>query len=185
MATDITALGAKLSILIELTAGKSRDLASPAAVLQMAKSLTLAFGTGIGKSDQIWWDRRVIAGGADDPLDLVGTLLSPVTGIAVNFDLLRAFAIFNRSDETLTHSAGSHTATDAGIVVLDTAATFTGPCKTKAKGQVLEAGGIWVAWNNLAAGWAITADSADIFQVDNEDGADEALYDVLFIGESA
>ncbi len=72
----------------------------------------------------------------------------------------------------------------AGIVVLDTSSTFQGPCKTLAKGQVLEAGGIWVSWNPLAAGWDVTATTGDTFQVDNEDGADEACYDVLLIGES-
>lgn len=185
MATDITALKATMSILIEATAGKARDLAPASAVLAMGKNLALALGTGIGKADQIWWDRRVIAGGGNDPLDLVGTLISPVTGIAVNFNLLRAFAIFNRSDESLSHVDGDHTATDAGIVALDTGSTFQGPCKTLAKGSVLEAGGIWVAWNPLAAGWDVTADTGDTFQVDNEDGSDEALYDVVLIGESS
>ena len=184
MATDLTVLGGRLSILIEMTAGKTRDLGTPSAILSMAKDLALAFGTGVGKADQIWYDRRVIAGGADDPLNLVATLLSPITGIAVNFDLVRAFAVFNRSDETLTHSGGSHTATDAGIVVLDTGSTFQGPCKTLAKGQVLEAGGVWAAWNPLAAGWNVADDANDIFQVDNEDGSDEACYDIVVIGES-
>lgn len=185
MATDLTALGGRLSILIEMSVGKTRDLATPATVLSMAKDLALAFGTGVGKADQIWWDRRVIAGAGNDPLDLVGTLLSPLTGIAVNFALLRAFAIFNRSDETITHSGGSHTATDAHIVALDTSSTFVGPCKTLAKGQVIQAGGVWAAWNPLAAGWAIVADTGDTFQVDNEDAGDEACYDVVLIGESS
>lgn len=184
MATDLSALIASIKIEVDAKVKKAGvDLGIPEAVLQMAKLLSLAFGSGLGQADQIFWDRRVIAGAGNDPLDLVGTLTNPHSG-TVNFANIKAIVIFNRSDETLAHSGGDHTATDAGIVVLDTSSTFQGPCKTLAKGHVIEAGGMYLITNPLAAGWAIVADTGDTFQVDNEDGSDEALYDILLIGDS-
>lgn len=184
MATDLRALVATIKVEIEATPKKAGiDLGIPEAVLKMAKLLSLAFGSGADQADQIFWDRRVIAGGGNDPLDLVGTLTNPHGG-TVNFANIKAIVIFNRSDESLSHSGGDHTATDAQIVVLDTSSTFQGPCKTVAKGQVIEPGGMLLMTNPLAAGWSVTADSGDTFQVDNEDGADEAMYDILFIGDS-
>ena len=183
MATDLTALIAGFQISVEATAKKAVDLSVPEAVLGMAKSLAFAFGSGLGEADQIFWDRRAIAADGDDPLDLVGTLTNPY-GALINFANIKAIAIFNRSDETLTHADGSHTATDASIVFLDTSSTFQGPCKTLAKGHVLEAGGMYMVTNPLAAGWTVTLDTGDTFEVDNEDAADEALYDIVLIGDS-
>lgn len=184
MATDLSALVAEIKVEITATPKKAGiDLAVPEAVLKMAKLLSIAFGSGLGQADQIFWDRRVIAGGGNDPLDLVGTITNPHGG-TVNFANIKAIVIFNRSDESLSHSGGDHTATDASIVVLDTSSTFQGPCKTLAKGQVIEAGGMYIITNPLAAGWSVTVDTGDTFQVDNEDGADEAMYDVFLLGDS-
>ncbi len=184
MATDLTALVAKFKLAITATVGTKIDLATREAVLSMVKSMELAFGTGLGACDQIFWDRRAIAGGGNDPLDLVGTLINPLGG-TVNFANVKGLAVFNQSDKALTYDvSSSHIITDAGIVVLDTGSTFAGPCKTLAKGQVVEAGGMYMATRPIAAGWSVTATTGDTFQVDNEDGADEALYDIILIGES-
>ena len=186
MATDLTGLIATIKIEIEAIAKKAVDLGIPEAVLKMSNLLKTAFGSAIGEADQIFWDRRVITGAGNDPLILaeaVPTLTNPF-GAPINFANIKAIVIFNRSDETLSHADGDHTATDAGIVVLDTGSTFLGPCKTLAKGSIIEAGGMYLATNPLAAGWSVTADSGDTLQVDNEDGSDEAMFDVLLIGDS-
>lgn len=184
MATDLSALVAKFTVKIEATCGTLVDLATRESVLRMAKALEFAFGSGAAQADQIFWDRRVIAASGNDPLDLAGTLLNP-NGGTITFANVKGIAVYNRSDESISSLAGAHVATDADIVVLDTSSTFQGPCKTVAKGQEIQAGGIYIATNPLAAGWAVTAGSADIFQVDNQDGADEALYDIMLIGDAA
>lgn len=184
MATDLTGLKATVKIDVDATAKKAVDLSVPEGILKMAKSLALTFGTGAAKANQIFWDRRAIAGAGNDPLDLAGVLTNPF-GAVITFAKVRAIIIFNRSDESLSHAGGSHTATDAAIVVLDTGSTFTGPCKTLAKGMVVPAGGMIAVTTTLAAGWPVTVDTGDILQVDNEDGSDEALYDIAIIGEAA
>lgn len=185
MATDLTGLKATIKVEIEAIAKKAVDLGIPEAVLKMSNLLSTAFGSAIGEADQIFWDRRAIAKvPAKDPLILAEatpTLTNPLSG-AINFANIKAIVIFNRSDETLSHADGDHTATDAKIVVLDTGSTFQGPCQTEAKGQVIEPGGMFLATTPLAAGWTVATD--DIFQVDNQDADDEALYDILLLGDS-
>ena len=183
MATDLAGLIASITVEVQADIKLAADLHVPVSALRMLKSLVFAFGATLGKCDQVFWDRRVIAASGNDPLDLVGTLKNPLQG-TVNFDFLKGIAIYNRSDEALTHAGGSHVITDAAIVVLDTSSTFTGPCKTIAKGQVIDAGGLFLAATPIVTGWAVTADSGDTFQVDNEDGADEALYDIVLLGVS-
>jgi len=184
MATALSALIASFNVTIKATAGGIVDLATPQAVLSMMKAMETAFGTGLANCDEIFWDRRMIAASGNDPLDLAGTLVNPHQQV-ITFANVKAIGVFNRSDQALDYAGGTHAVTDAGIVILDTSSTFVGPCKTVAKGMVIEAGGMFLATRPLAAGWAVTAGSADILQVDNEDGADEALYDVVLIGEAA
>lgn len=189
MGTDLTDLMATIKVEIEATAKKAVDLGIPEAVLKISKLLSTAFGSAIGEADQIFWDRRAIAKSGtppagDDALILAAAappLTNPLGG-AINFANLKAIVIFNRSDETLSHVGGDHTATDAQIVVLDVGSTFLGPCKTLANGQVIEPGGMYIATTPLAAGWTVATD--DILQVDNEDADDEALFDILLIGDS-
>ena len=183
MATDLTALIAKIAIAVTATAKKSLDLAVPQAGLEANKVFALAFGTGADQANQIWWDRRTLAKGADEGtnLDLAGTL-SNAFGATITFANVKAILVFNRSDETLDE----HTATDAEISVGGADANeFQGPFKAATDAIKVPAGGAFVALNPAADGWAVTVDTADILLVTNEDADDEALYDIVLIGESA
>jgi len=189
MATDLTGFTGRIRIIVDATPRKAIDLAIPEAVLRMVKSLTFAFGTGLGKANQIFWDRRVITGDGNDPLDLTGPLGSPLANPfegVVNFANIKGIALLNRSDETLVHAGGTHTATDAIIKIFDAVEgnTFLGPCEAAPTGFTLKPGGMFLTTNPLAAGWTVTDDSTDIFRVDNEDAVDDALYDIVLIGES-
>ena len=186
MATDLTGLIATLSIGLTAKAQKAVDLSTPQSELGMTKALATLFGTGLGKSNQIAFDRRVLAGAASESLDFAaGTFVNPF-GATVTFANVKAIVIFNRSDETLTHADGSHTATDADMSIGNTAANeFVGPFHTAADGVKLEAGGMFVITNPLAAGWTVTADSGDLIDIKNEDATDELCYDIAVIGEAA
>ena len=187
MGTDLTGLIATLTIGVTAKAQKAVDLSTPQSELAISKALDTLFGTGLGKSNQIAFDRRVLAGGAGaESLDFAaGTFVNPF-GASVTFANVKAIVIFNRSDETLTHSGGSHTATDADMTIGNTAATeFLGPFHTAGDGVKLEAGGIFVITNPLAAGWTVTPDDNDKMDIKNEDAVDELLYDIAVIGEAA
>ena len=181
MATDLTALVASVSIAVNATAKKSIDLSVPEAVLDAGKKVSLAFGSGVGQADQVWWDRRSLAGAASEEIDLAGSLTNAF-GATVTFANIKAIVVFNRSDQSLS----GHTATDAEISVGGAAANeFQGPFKASGDAMKLPAGGAFVALDPAADGWTVTAGTGDKLKVLNEDGSDEALYDIIVIGESA
>lgn len=183
MATDLTALDGNISLSAIFATQKGLDLSTPADSLNISKILEYAFGTGAGKADQIWHDRRVLAASADEDLDLAGVLTN-WAGATVTFANIKAIIVINRSDETTTSPA--HTATDASITVGGAAATqFVGPLVDATDKVQVEAGGVFLVATKTAAGWTVTAATADLLNIANEDGVDEALYDIVLVGEAA
>ena len=185
MATDLTALQLNISAGVSGSVGKAIDLTSVSAPLAMSKVLALAFGTGAGKANQVWHDRRVLAGGADEStnIDLAGTLTN-FAGVAVTFANVKAIVVFNRSDEEITDFQA--VATDAAISVGDTAANeFQGPFHAAGDAITIPAGGAFLVTNPTAAGWSVSAGDGDILLISNEDADDQACYDIFIVGESA
>lgn len=182
MATDLTDLRGKLEVSLEITAKKAIDLGIPEAALKIAKALALTFGTDANQANQIWWDRRTLAADAIDAIDLAGTLTNPLGGTA-EFANVKALVIFNRSDESLD----AHTATDARLTMGQNgeANTWPGPMKTVADGIRIVAGGVLVCTNPRTDGWSVTDGAADMLEITNDDGSDEALYDIVVVGEAA
>ena len=182
MATDLTGLIAEVTVSVEATAKKSIDLAVPQAVLAAVKRLKFVFGSGADQADQIWWDRRTLPGGGDDGIDMAGGVTNAF-GQTITFANIKAIILFNRSDESLD----GHTATDAEISFgpSSEANVIQGPFKDVSDAIKVPAGGMFIVTNPAADGWAVTASTADQVYTRNEDGSDEALYDIIVIGESA
>ena len=184
MATDLTALSLSFAASVSGSAGKAIDLATINAPANLSKTMELLFGTGAGKANQLWHDRRVLAGAADEgvAIDFAGALTNAF-GSTVAFANIKAILIFNRSDEVITDFQS--VATDASISVGDTAANeFLGPFHAAGDGIIVPAGGIFLITNPTAAGWAVTAATGDIMLISNEDATDQACYDILIAGES-
>lgn len=183
MATDLTALDLAIALSIAGSTQKGLDLSTPQDAINLSKSIAFAFGTGAGKGDQVFHDRRILAGGASEDLDLAGVLTNAY-GATVTFAKVKAILIFNRSDETLT-SPVAHTATDAEIAVGGAAANeFQGPFQAAGDAIGIPAGGAFLIAGNWATGWAVTAGTGDLLKIENLDGSDEACYDIVIIGES-
>jgi len=179
MATDLTGLQARVSLGVTATPKKEIDLSTPKAPLNLSDVIQFAFGSDADQADQIWWGRRTIGPGATDTLDLAGSLTNAFGG-SVTFDNIKAILIFNRSDTAI----GAHTATDAAIQIGGAANEFTGPLSAAGTFDV-PAGGFAGFATPEADGWAVTPDTADELDVTNLDGVEEALYDIVIIGESA
>lgn len=190
MATDLTGLTGELKVSLEAKPRKGLDLSVPQAILQMVKTLKLVFGAGAGEMDQIWWDRRVLAGNGGETLDLNGVAGVPLKnafGQTVNFANVKAIILFNRSDETLTHAGGAHAATDASMTMGDKATggnAFQGPLYGASDAIEIPAGGILVVTNPAADGWSVSAGDGDLLYIKNLDATDDLLFDIAFAGES-
>jgi len=182
MATDLTGLVVALGIDFSALVKKAIDLSTPEASLKFSeKALALAFGTGENQANQIWWDRRTLAGDASENLDLAGSLTNAFGG-TVTFANVKAIIVLNRSDQAI----GAHEATDAEISVGGAAANeFQGPFEAATDAIRVPAGGVLLITNPQADGWTVTATDNDLLKVLNKDADDEALYDIILIGESA
>ena len=181
MPTHLTNLSARLSVALSATAQKAIDLATPEAKVGMKRVIDLAFGAGAGQADLIWWDRRTVAKDTADDLDLAGALVDAF-GETLSFANIKAIVLINRSDEAI----GDHEATDAEIQVGGAAAAeFQGPFADASDAIVVPAGGAFAILSADADGWAVTATTHDILGITNLDADDEAVCDVVLVGESA
>jgi len=183
MAATLTNLVAALQVTLDATATKTTDLTVPVDVLANPKLLSTTFGTGANKADEIWHDRRVLALSTAEELDLAGSLTNAF-GDTINLATVKAILIYNRTDETTTSPA--HTATTAIIAIGGAAAnTWDGPFSDSSDIVNLATGGIFIVTRPDATGMAVTAGTGDKLKIDNLDGANEALYDIVLIGESS
>jgi len=181
MATHLTGLSAHLVVALSATAEKAIDLSTPEAKASLKRVIDLAFGAGADQADLIWWDRRTVAKDTGDDLDLAGTLVDAF-GQTLTFASVKALVVINRSDEALD----GHTATDAELEVGGAAAAeFQGPFADATDAIVVPAGGVFVIARSSADGWTVTATTHDILGITNLDADDEALYDIILVGESA
>jgi hypothetical protein len=184
MATDLTGLTLTAAVSLSGAIQKALDLTTPQDSISVSKALAFAFGSGAAKADQIFHDRRTLAAGASEELDLAGPLVNPLGG-TITFEKVKVIIVFNRSDEAL----GAHTATDAEVAVGGAAADeFLGPFQAAGDAIGIPAGGFFAVGCKNADGWAVVVDytgNTDKLKVENLDGVDEALYDVILIGEAA
>lgn len=183
MATDLTALTLSAAVSISGAVERGLDLSTPQDSLSVQKLLSYAFGTGAGKANQLFHDRRSLAGGASETLDLSGVLTNSMGG-TVDFANVKCIIVFNRSNEALT----PHAATDAEIAIGGAAADeFLGPFQAAGDAIGIPAGGMFCIACNDAGGWAVVNDYTgdfDLLKITNLDGADEALFDIVIVGES-
>ncbi len=182
MATPLSNLVSSLQVKLQATSQKSGTLISPSAPLVTSVAMATALGTGLGKADLLFADRRVKAAGGDDELDLAG-VLSNNFGDTLTFANIKLILIINRSDVTSTNPA--HTATTAQITVGGGVNEFIGPFAAAGDKIELLTGAVFLITAPTAAGWTVTATSADDLLIHNDDGANEAMYDVVLLGESA
>ena len=179
MATDLTGLKAKLELLLTAEPAKTADFATMKAPVTLAKVLEMSFGASATQLNQIWWDRRVLAGGADDELDFTGVLKNPF-GVTVSFSTVDLILVINRS--ALTTTTPAHTATEATISVGPGAANdWLGPFQADSDRLNVFHGCPLLLLdpyhNTFVSG-------ADDLKITNEEGAIEAMYDILMAGTS-
>jgi len=176
----MTGAKAVIEVLLHVQAAKAIDLATLKASAALTKMLTFEFGAGLEHVNQVWWDRRVLAGAADDELDFTGVLKNPF-GVTISFSRVSLILVINRSDLTTTTPA--HTATEATISVGPGAANdWLGPFQADSDRLNVFYGCPLLLLDPYHSS-IVSAD--DDLKITNEEVAIEAMYDILMAGVSA
>lgn len=124
-------------------------------------------GTGANQMNQIWGDARTLAGGANEDLDLAGSLVD-MFGATMTFTAVKYFAIKNTGTVTITVKP----AASNGMATM-----IPGTLGVK-----IAAGGTLQINNPTADGYAVTAGTGDKINVTNDDGSVTAAYTIIVGG---
>lgn len=145
------------------------DFGNNKALLPFAAELAIGSGTGAGQCNLAFWDHRTVNASSSDDIDLAGALTDPLGGSGV---FTKVKGIYVKAK-----------ASNLGVITIgNDAAPFIGPFGAGTHTIKLSPGDVFLV-TNLAAGWTVTATTADILQV-AADSAGAAEFDIAIIGLS-
>jgi hypothetical protein len=150
------------------------DLGTSRAGQSLARSLSLGSGTGAGKADRVFSDRRTLAASATEDLDLAGSLVDAF-GATITFARIKGIVI--------AAAAGNSNNVVVGAASSNPWATLLGATHTLTLRP-----GAFVAVGTGAAdatGYAVTASTGDLLKVANSGSGTSVTYDIHIIGCSA
>ncbi|WP_416975657.1 hypothetical protein [Streptomyces sp. 4F14] len=161
-----------VSAFAELTS--ALDLGTGRAAQSLSRSMSLTNGTGVGKADRLFSDRRTLAASATEDLDLAGVLLDAF-GAAVTFARVKGIIVAAAAGNTNNVVVGN-AASNAWATLLGATSTVT------LRPGAFVAVGTGVA---DATGYAVTAGTGDLLKIANSGAGTSVTYDVHIIGASA
>ena len=139
--------------------------------LQIIDDLT----NGTGARDvasTIYHDIRSLSASSNEEFDLSGGI-SDAFGDTLTLTIVRGLIVANLDDSdanTVLEIGGATNAFD----------TFLGDASDKVK---VASGGVFIAWNPTAAGYAVTAGTGDILKIANTSSDTACSYHLVIIGE--
>lgn len=166
------ALTTKLLASISYKLTGSPDIGNALSEFAGFNAVELPSGTGAGKADVVFADKRTLAASASEELDLSGTLANALGGDAV----------FAKVKAILVKAAAGNT----NNVVVGGAAenAFVGPFDAADNTVAIPPGGDLML-TAPSAGWAVTAGTADLLKIANSSSGTGVDYTILLIGTSA
>ncbi|WP_158719322.1 hypothetical protein [Streptomyces sp. NBRC 110035] len=149
------------------------DLGTGKAAQSLSRSMSLASGTGAGKADRIFSDRRTLAASASEDLDLAGVLLDAF-GATITFARVKGLVI--------AAAAGNSNNVVVGAAAATPWATLLGATHT----LTLRPGAFLAVGTGAAdaIGYAVTASTGDLLKVANSGAGTSVTYDIHIIGSS-
>ncbi|MFJ8992625.1 hypothetical protein ACIRQH_19790 [Streptomyces sp. NPDC102279] len=166
--------GAMLALSASGELTQALDFGTGSAKQILSKSMALASGTGAGKADRMFSDRRTLAASGTEDLDLAGVLLDAF-GTAITFARIKGLVIAASKDNINNVVVGA-AASAPWITLLGATHTLT-----------LRPGAFVAVGTGLAdaTGYAVTATTADLLKIANSGGTTGVTYDIHIIGCSA
>jgi len=164
-------LNAKITTTINAQQSTKLDLTQPEADIAKTYSEQYSDGTGADQAQLIFSDSRTATGSSSDNLDLAGSLVGAL-GATLTFAAVKEIIVKNKS------------AANQLRVGKKIANGFAGPFDQTAGalGVIVEPNGLLHLRNPGAAGWPVTAATADLLSIENL-GATTTDYDVILIGK--
>lgn len=161
---------AKLSISVDMLASLAEDLGSQQFNTVFSKVIDLVNGAGNSQVNAIFADTRTLALSTAEDLDIKGTSLQDVLGANVSLAHVRWMLVYAAP-------------TNGSTISVKPAASngFLGPFGAAAHKQSIPAGGWWFVTAPVA-GWPVTAATADLFNVANDDSAAAGSYTIVIGG---
>lgn len=168
-------LASKIGVRITSNLSSALDLVTAAANLSQNYTVELDSGTAAGAADRVFSDTRTLAASATENLDLAGSLTDAL-GAAVSFAKVKA--IFIKAADANTNNV---------IVGGDATTTFFPMFGAETDSIILRPGAfVLLACGEAdAAGYAVTAATADLLKITNSAAGTSVSYDVIIIGTSA
>lgn len=148
------------------------DVDSATVQLNESWSDSLANGTGASQADIIWWDTRTVGAGANDDLDLNGTLID---AFGNTVDLLHVKGIFISSTATVAADTLSLGAEGVAEWV-----SWVGGAGDK---LVVGAGGVFLLTSPIT-GYVMVGAASDTLRIHNDSGANAVTYTIIVWGTS-
>ncbi len=165
-------LTTRLSVALAAQLTGTHDHAPPSSKLEPGWQIDLTNGTGAGKADRLWSDRRTIAASSSEDLDLAGSLTDAL-GATVTLARVKLLAVYALP-------------TNTNDVVLGDAASATWTSLLGADGTIaVKPGGLLLAVAPGATAYPVTATTADLLKVANSSSGSAVTYDIYIIGASA
>lgn len=148
----------------------ANDIAEVTANLDKKKIIPFTTGVAADQANLLFSDHRSIAASSNEDLDLAGGLSDPL-GAVLTFARIKAIMIV--AD-----------AANVNNVVVGGAATntFVGPFSDATDKVALPPGGMLLVAAPTAAGWPVTATTADLFRVANSGAGSAVGYDIVLLG---
>lgn len=138
------------------------------------QSYSFTNGVIAGTNNLIWSDRRTVAAGVTDTIDLNGGGLTDAFGVAVNFASVTGICIFNRETVINTRTLNFRPAA---------AATFLWTFGAVGNTIAIAPSGAYIQWDDVVGGH-LSPGGADSLSLVNTDGANGVTYDILIIGRT-
>lgn len=145
------------------------DLSSPTNNALINPVIDLADGAGINAANRVYQASGSVGSAGEVLIDL--TALTDPLGGAVSFARVKAIYLRNKSS-TAADNLQLTAPSEAGISTLFVAV---------GDGIIVGPGGLALLANPSAAGWAVTATTADILRIGNP-GANAIAYDLVIVG---
>ncbi|MFG2963579.1 hypothetical protein ACGFZS_09845 [Streptomyces sp. NPDC048288] len=167
-------LSASLAISAFAELSQAIDLGTGRVPQSLSRSAQLTTGTGAGKADKVFSDRRTLAASGTEDLDLAGVLLDAF-GAAITFVRIKGLFIAAAAGNT-------------NNVVVGAAASNPWAALLSATGTVTLRPGAacgFLAGSADATAYAVTASTADLLKVANSGAGTSVTYDIHIVGASA
>lgn len=168
------ALTSSLSIAADLALATALDLSNAAIPTKVRAATQWANGTGAGKADRYFQDRRTLAASGTEDLDLAGVLLDAF-GATITFARIKGLYI-------------TAAAANTNNVVIGNASSNGWATLLSATGTITLRPGASIGMNTGPADatcYSVTASTGDLLHVANSSSGTSVQYDIVIIGASA